>query len=308
MDIKTLIKKGCKYLKDKEFRFLVNSKLGLYNKMADEKYLKKMFKIRMQQDLDLINPKTFNEKLQWLKLHDRKPEYTTMVDKYKVREYIAKTIGEDYLIPLLGVYNNADEIDFDKLPNKFVLKCNHNSGGLCICKDKSKLNIEKVKKDLNKALKEDYYLTSREWPYKNVERKIICEQYMEDDDTQELRDYKFMCFDGKVEFSFVCSERFSDDGLKITFFDKDWNVLPFTRHYPKSKIKIEKPKNYYKMIKLAEGLSQNIPFVRVDFYEINGKIYFGELTFYPGSGIEAFEPKEWDYKFGELIDLQIDKK
>lgn len=305
MKTKTIITKLKKYIVSKKYRFLVKSKLGLYNKMPDDKYLKKLYKIKMGYDLDLENPKTFNEKLQWLKINDRKPEYTTMVDKYKVRKYIADKIGEQYLIPLLGVYDNANEIDFEKLPNKFVLKCNHNSGGVCICKDKSKFDINQARKELNKVLNQDYYLHGREWPYKNVERKIICEQYMEDDETQELRDYKFMCFNGKVECSFVCSERFSKDGLKVTFFDRNWNVLPFTRHYPKSEIKIAKPKKYDKMLELSEKLSQNIPFVRVDFYEKDGEIYFGELTFYPGSGMEEFDPVEWDYKFGDLLKISI---
>jgi len=305
MNLKKIVKKGWKYFKDKEFRFLVNSKVGLYNKMSDEKYLKKAFKIRMKQKLDLDNPKTFNEKLQWLKLNDRKPEYTNLVDKYKVREYIAKTIGEEYLIPLLGVYNNADEIDFEKLPNRFVLKCNHNSGGLCICKDKSKLNIEKVKKDLNKALKQDYYLTGREWPYKNVERKIICEQYMEDDETQELRDYKFMCFDGNVDSVMLCMDRKSGE-TKFYFFDKDWKLLKYNYrgiNAPKD-FTVQKPKCIDKMFKIAEVLSKGFPFMRVDLYCCNEKIYFGELTFFPESGMDPNLIKQTDEYFGNLIKIR----
>ena len=273
--------------------------------MPDEEYLRRKFKACMDQELNLENPQTFNEKLQWLKLYDRKPEYTMMVDKYKVREYIKEKLGEEYLIPLLGVWDDPDEIDFDALPDQFVLKCNHNSGlGMCICKDKSKLDIPKVKEELRKGLAQDYYLTGREWPYKNVPRKIICEKYMVDDDsTSELTDYKFMCFKGKVYCSFVCNERFSKDGLKVTFYDKKWAKMPFERHYKSSEAVIPKPFNYGKMIQLAEQLSAEIPFVRVDFYEINKKVYFGELTLFPGSGFEEFTPEEWDYKLGSMITL-----
>jgi hypothetical protein len=259
----------------------------------------------MKKELDFENPQTFNEKLQWLKLYDRKPEYTMMVDKYKVRDYIAEKLGEEYLIPLLGVWDDPDDIDFDALPNQFVLKCNHNSGtGMCICKNKSKLDIKKVKKELKKGLKENYYLTGREWPYKDVPRKVIAEKYMKDNSaTEELTDYKLMCFDGKVKCSFVCSERFSKSGLKVTFYDTDWKVMPFERHYPKSRNPIKKPYGYEKMVELAEKLSKNIPFVRVDFYEINGKIYFGELTFFPGTGLEEFTPFDWDKTLGSWIKL-----
>lgn len=286
--------------------------------MPDAPFLKLAYKSRMGKKLNLQNPQTFNEKLQWLKQYDRRPEYTMMVDKYKVRDYIADKLGEEYLIPLLGVWDDPDEIDFDALPNQFVLKCNHNSGlGMCICKDKSKLDVQKVKEELRKGLKQDYYLTGREWPYKDVPRKIICEKYMIDHSDHEmpdneenksgkndgLNDYKFMCFNGKVMCSFVCSDRFGDEGLKVTFFDKDWNVLPFERHYPKSQKPIPKPINYEKMIAFSEKLSQGIPFVRTDFYEIDRKLYFGEITFFPGSGFEEFTPESADEGLGNWIKL-----
>lgn len=299
-----MIKKIVRKLKRPKEILLCFSQFHIYDFISDKTYLRFKYWLNMDKKLDLKNPKTFNEKLQWLKLYNRKPEYTMMVDKYAVREYIKEKLGEEYLIPLLGVWDSSDDIDFDKLPNQFVLKCNHNSGlGMCICKDKSKLDIDKVKKELKKGLEEDYYLTSREWPYKDVPRKIIAEKYMEEKPNTELNDYKLMCFNGKVRCSFVCSERFSDDGLRVTFFDKDWNVMPFERHYPKSVNAIEKPKTYEKMVEFAEILSKDIPFVRVDFYEISGKLYFGELTFFPGSGYEEFEPEEWDYKLGNLIKL-----
>ena len=273
---------------------------------SDEAFLKMKYRLIMGKKLDLDNPKTFNEKLQWLKLHDRKPEYTMMVDKYAVREYIAEKLGEEYLIPLLGVWDDPDDIDFDALPDKFVLKCNHNSGtGMCICRDKSKLDIEKVKKELRKGLKQDYYLTGREWPYKNVKRKIIAEKFMMDDiHVNDLPDYKFFCFGGEPRIILVCSERFSKGGLRENFYDIDWNLLELQRPTHKNKDDIiEKPKNLGLMLDLAKKLSQNIEFSRIDFYEVNRKVFFGEITFFPASGFEEFTPEEWDYKIGEYIKL-----
>ena len=270
---------------------------------SDKIYLKCLYRIRMGYWPNFKNPQTFNEKLQWLKLYNRNPEYTVMADKVKVKEWVAKRIGEEYLIPTLGVWDNPDDIDFDTLPNQFVLKCNHNSGrGMYICKDKSKMDVDAVKKELRKGLSENYFLHGREWPYKNIPRKILAEKYMEDkNSTDGLKDYKLMCFDGKVYCSFVCSDRYSDEGLKVTFYDREWKRLPFERHYPSAKDDINMPVQYYNMVKLAEKLSKGIPFVRADFYEINGRLYFGELTFYPGSGMEEFSPELWDERLGKLI-------
>ena len=290
--------------KDSSARFSYLSKLGLYDWMPDAQYLKLKYKSVFGRELNLEKPKTYNEKLQWLKLNDRKPEYTRMVDKYLVRQYVAEVIGAEYLIPLLGVWDNPDKIDFDQLPDQFVLKCNHNSGlGMCICKDKSRLNLTETRAALQKGLKENYYIRHREWPYKDVPRKIIAEKYMSDGENEELNDYKLMCFNGTVKMSFVCSNRFNSEGLNVTFYDEKWNRLPFERHYPASATEIEKPVSYEEMVRLAEQLAQNIPFVRVDFYEIEGKPYFGEMTFFPGSGFEEFEPMEWDYKIGEMLEL-----
>lgn len=275
----------------------------LFSFLSDEKYLKLLYRMHIGKKLNLSNPQTFNEKLQWLKLNNQKDEYTMMVDKYLVREYIKRTIGEEYLIPLIGVWDKPEEIDFDSLPSRFVLKCNHNSGtGMCICKDKRKLDYEKVKSDLKKGLAENYDKYNREWPYKNVRRKIICEEYMEDENG-ELKDYKFMAFNGEVKCSFVGSDRFSPEGLHITFYDNDWNIMPFERHYPCSNSPLPCPECFEEMKKLAAKLSKNIPFIRVDFYEIQGKVYFGELTFFPGSGFEEFTPNSWDYELGSWIDL-----
>lgn len=274
--------------------------------LPDDKYLKYRYRIQLGKKLDLDNPKTFNEKMQWLKLHDRNPKYIKMVDKYEAKKYVSEIIGDEYIIPTIGIYDSFDEIDFNNLPNKFVMKCTHDSGCIIICKDKKKLDIEQAKQKFNKGLKRNYYFGGREWPYKELKPRIIIEEYMNDGINEQLNDYKLMCFNGKVESCFVCSERNNKkDGLAVTFFDKKWNKMPFKRHYRNSNKEIKKPINYNKMIELAEILSNGIPFLRVDFYEIKGKIYFGELTFYPGSGFEEFSPEEWDYKLGEMIDISM---
>ncbi|PEB46638.1 glycosyl transferase [Bacillus thuringiensis] len=276
----------------------------MFRAIPDANYLQLKYKLIMGRKLNLKNPKTFNEKLQWLKLNDRRAEYTMLVDKYEVRQYIKETIGEEYLIPLLGVYNNFDEIDFDVLPNKFVLKPNHTSGDVFICRDKSKINYRELKSEVDKWLQREYYWLHREWPYKNVKPKIVCEKYMVDESGVDLKDYKFMSFNGEVRCSFVGLNRQSETGLNIDFYDLEWKLMPFERHYPNSGIKLEKPQNYKKMIEFAELLSRELPFVRVDFYEINGKVYFGELTFYPGSGFEEFTPESYDELLGSWIDLK----
>ena len=314
MNTSNTIGKVLRYMSDSDYRFLVNAgKFGFYQNLSDEVYIKRKFKAMMGYELDLEHPQTFNEKLQWLKLYDRNPAYTKMVDKYEAKKYVAGVIGDQYIIPTLGVWDSFDEIDFNALPDRFVLKCTHDSGGIVICKSKKDLDMAAARKKLEKSLKNDFYLSGREWPYKNVKRRIIAEKYMEDDSRADagdtdLMDYKFMCFDGKVKCSFVCSERYSGEGLKVTFFDPDWKKLPFERHYPASKRDIPKPKSYDLMVELAERLSDAIPFVRVDFYDINGEVFFGELTFYPGGGFEEFSPLEGDYTLGSWLTLPREKR
>lgn len=277
---------------------------GLLNWVPDELFLRIKYWACLGKKLNLDNPKTFNEKLQWLKINDRKPEYSIMVDKYEIKKVVGDKIGEQYIIPTLGVWDRFEDIDFEEMPEQFVLKCTHDSGGIAICLDKKNFDIEKARRKINRSLKKNYYNQSREWPYKNVKPRIIAEQYIEDTATKELRDYKIMCFNGKAKCSFVCTDRYSSDGLKVTFFDRNWNKMPFERHYPSSDIAIEQPQNYSLMIEIAEKLSSNIPFSRIDFYEVNGKVYFGEITFYPGSGFEEFTPINWDYTLGEWLKIQ----
>jgi len=269
----------------------------------DKKYIHFLWKYRMDYPLNLDNPRTYNEKLQWLKLYNQDSIYTKMVDKNLVKKYVSNIIGEEYIIPTLNLWDNVDSIDFDSLPNQFVLKCTHDSGGLVICKDKSKLDIVKAKEKIQKSLNTDFYLLAREWPYKNVERKILAEQYMEDQETKELRDYKFFCFNGSPKFLFIATGRQTQNEPYFDFFDMEFNHLPFRHGHPNAPSLPQKPKNFELMKTLAKELSKGLTHIRVDLYEINGKVYFGELTFFHHSGMVPFEPQEWDYKLGEMIKL-----
>ena len=273
---------------------------GLYTCILPDKiYIKKLYEKRTGQKLNLKNPKTFNEKCNWLKLYNRRPEYTIMVDKYKAREYIAEKIGEQYLVPLLGVWDSPDEIDFDALPNEFVLKCNHDNG-VIICRDKSKLDIEKTKKELAARLSRDYYKKLREWPYKNVPRKIICEKFMENTNNEELYDYKLLCFNGKVRIVEINSERFSGC-CKEDHFDINWNHIDVTGK-PSSGKELEKPLFFDEMVSIAELFAHNIAFLRVDFNYWNNKLYLGEFTFFYGGSMKPFK-EPWESNFGDWIEL-----
>ena len=303
-----IIKCVIKFFNDPVFRFNVFSFAGLYDNIADDKYLKNKFKVFMGKELNLDAPETFNEKIQWLKIYDRKPGHIVMADKYRAREHVAMAIGQEYLIPLIGVWDKPEDIDFNQLPNQFVLKCNHNSGeGMYICKNKSALkstDIIKIRNALNKGLKQDYYKGGREWPYRDISRKIICEKYMEDNETKELRDYKFFCFNGKVKCFKVDFDRFATH--RANYYNPSGKILTCGEVIcpPDFQRDIKMPKNLKQMVNLAERLSANEPFLRVDFYEVNGQIYFGELTFFPASGFGKFVEEEWDYTLGEWLKLK----
>lgn len=279
-------------------------KVHLFDKMPDRQYLKILYRCTMGKKLNLENPQTYNEKLQWLKLYDRKDIYTVMVGKHTAKDYVANIIGGEYIIPTIGIWDSFDEIDFDALPEQFVLKCTHDSGGLVICSDKSKLDKDAARKRIEQCLKADFYAYGREWPYKNVERKIIAEKYMVDESGTELKDYKFFCFDGEVKAMFIASDRSNPkEETKFDFFDRDFNHLPFTNGHPNAEGEIKKPQGFDKMVELAEKLSKGLPQARIDFYDIYGQVYFGEITFFHWSGITPFDPEEWDYTFGSWIKL-----
>lgn len=277
---------------------------GGFRSLEDKKFLQNMYKWKFGRELDLDNPKRYNEKLQWLKLYNRNPLYTKLVDKYAVKEYVAEKIGEDHVIPTIGCWEHFDEINFDELPDQFVLKCTHDSGGLVICKDKSKLDRNKARSIINKALGRNYYWIGREWPYKDVKPRIIAEKYLEDKKNERLYDYKFLTFNGGVKAMYVWSDRHKSlDEMKLDFFDTDFNHLPLQKGYPNSDVKIQKPVHFEEMKEFAEKLSEGIPHVRADFYEVEGKVYFGELTFYDYSGFVGFTPDKWDKRFGDWITL-----
>ncbi len=277
---------------NKKFAFILN----------DAEYISQRFQYFIGYRPNLDKPRTFNEKLQWLKLYDYRKEYTQLVDKYLVRQYVKERIGDEYLAPMLGIWNRFEEIDFEKLPEKFVLKCTHDSGSMVVCKNREKFQKEKVQRYLESRLQMNYFWVGREKPYKDVERKIIAEKFLEGKNGK-LIDYKFLCANGKTKYIFTCSDRNTENGLHVNFYRTDWSPLPFERHYPKQKREIEKPVQLEEMIGLAEKLAEGIKFVRVDFYLIDEKIYFSELTFYPGGGVEEFTPEEWDYELGKIIEI-----
>lgn len=276
----------------------------LLKMIPDEPYLKICYLLKTHKKLDLKNPQTFNEKLQWLKLNNRKPEYTMMVDKYRVREYIRERIGEEYLIPLVkgGVWKSADEIDFEMLPEQFVLKCNHDSGSIVICRDKKHFEPDITRKKLKECLQHNFWYLGREWPYKNVTPCIIAEKYMVDESEKELKDYKVFNFHGKPKIIQVDYGRFQEH--KRNLYSADWNYMDAALEYPTNKkVIIDRPETLETMLKLSERLSAGIPFLRTDFYVIGDKIYFGELTFFPGSGFEKFIPEEMNVELGKFIML-----
>lgn len=315
MNIKHIVKKGIQYLFDSDYRFLFNATKGRYNNMSDKEYISRIYEAKLHKKMQWDNPVTFNEKLQWLKIYDHRPIYTILVDKFLAREYVAKKIGEQYLIPLLGVWDKAEEIDFQELPDQFVLKCNHNSGtGMVICTDKNKLNYDKVIAGLNAGLAQDYYQFGREWPYKNVKRKIIAEKYLVDSnvtkhsklDSLGLIDYKFYCFNGEPKFLYTGYANIVD-GKKndyLSFRNIDWSIAEFGRDdHDQIPFEFDKPVNFEEMIDIARVLAEGIPFVRVDLYCIDGHIFFSEFTLYPGSGYGIFQPEKFERLFGSWINL-----
>lgn len=300
------MRKGVKYFNNPSALVI-----KLFHKVAailpDKIYIRIQYRLYTGKILNLDNPQRFTEKIQWLKLNNRRPEYTSLVDKITVKDYVAAKLGKEYIIPTLGVWNNADKIDYSVLPDQFVLKTNHSGGnsGVVICKNKSQFDKTSAKRRLNKSLKrDDIYKSFREYPYKNIERRIFAEAYMQNENDTELVDYKFYCFNGRAEYCQVIANRRTKE--TIDFFDRDWTHMPFYGLNPKcgpAAKPAAKPAAYDEMLRIADVLSSEIPFLRVDLYYINGNVYFGELTFFPASGLGRFTPDEWDYKLGEILKL-----
>ena len=280
---------------------------GLY---SDRLYLRLFYFFQMGQVLHLKKPRKFTEKIQWLKLYDRKTEYTMMVDKILVKEYVSQKLSKDIVVPLLAVYDSVQDIDIEKLPNQFVLKTNHSGGntGVVVCKNRAEFNFEEAKSKLRSSLAGcSGYNVYLEWPYKDVERKIFAEEYLEDE-TGGLMDYKFMCFNGEPKFVHICPDRNTGGQIHFDYYDLEWNKLPFTIEHPNSDVIVPQPKSFNKMLEYAKILSAGIPLSRIDFYEVKGKPYFGEITFYPYSGLEKFDKEEWNLKLGNWINLDAVRK
>lgn len=274
------------------------------NRIPDKIFLKFQYRKIFGKNLDLKNPRTFNEKLQWLKLYDRRPEYTTMVDKYKVKEYVADIIGDKYIIPTLGVWNSFNEINFDELPCQFVLKCTHDSGGIVICKDKNEFDKIAAKRIIEKSLSQNWYWVGREWPYKNVQPRIIAEQYLTDESNEQLKDYKIFNFDGEPKLIEVDYDRFIEH--KRNLYSTSWNYIDATIQFPTDpEHEIRKPSRLEEMLELAKKLSAGIPHLRTDFYIVKDSVYFGELTFSHGSGFEQFLPKAFEDEFSSWLKLPV---
>lgn len=288
------------------FKYLAHK--GYLNWLDDRHYLMGLYRGFMGCKLNLNNPSTFNEKLQWLKLYDHNQNYTMLVDKYLAKEKVASIIGEEYIVPTLGVWDNVEDINFDMLPDKFVLKTTHDSGGVIICKDKKTLDVNNVKKLLHNSLNRDYYLLYREWPYKNVQHRIICEEYL-DNNGHQPDDYKILCFNGKPNNTMVCVDR-ETGTTKYYFFDNSWNLIRCNGWGMKAPdgFTLPRPENLDEMLSIASKLSRNIPTVRVDLYNINGKVYFGELTFFPDSGFDSRITKSCDLEFGAQVNLDVVRK
>ena len=303
MNIISKTKKIGRLISDRDYRFIILSNLGLTAHVPGEKFLKRRYRLEMGRELDLQMPRTYTEKLQWLKLYDHRPEYTTMVDKYAVKQYVAEKIGPEYVVPLLGVWDRAEDVDFDALPQQFVLKTTHDSGSYIVCTDKSKLDIPAARKKLAKFLKRKYYACNREWPYKNVRPRIIAEQYMVDSRCGELRDYKFFTFGGVPKILYIAQGRGKGEPTVADFFDMDFGHLDFTIDHDMAPVPPEKPLCFEEMKRLAAVLSEGTPQLRVDFYEVDGKVYFGEMTFFHCSGMAAFHPEQWDRTFGDWVRL-----
>jgi len=297
-----------KYLHPKKYLRIAKEKLHdwfWYYMLPDSIYLKIRYKQVFGKKLNLKNPQTFNEKIQWLKLHDRRPEYHNMVDKYEVKDLIAKIIGEEYVIKTLGVWDKYDDVDFDSLPEQFVLKCTHDSASITICTDKSNFDKSKHKWKYDDVfMNRDYYhYENKQWVYKGIKPRIIAEELLQDDKYDSLADYKFNCFNGKVKCVYVMVNRFTN--FKMCVCDANYSLLPFVNNHKTSECRIECPENFELMKKLAEKIARFIdnPYVRVDFYEVKGKVYFGEITFNPDGGMGYFDPEEWNYTLGSWMDL-----
>ena len=297
------IEKKCDLMYSKIIRIIENGfRIHVF---SDKQFIQAEYFATFRKRINWLAPRTFNEKIQWLKINDRKPIYEKLVDKYEVKAYIENKIGSKYVIPTYGVWKKYEDIDFGELPNSFVLKCTHDSGSVFVCKNKDALNEDECKKTIKDSLSRNFYYVGREWPYKNIRPRVLAEAYLLDTAIEDdLSDYKIHCFNGEPKFILVCKDRFSENGFQETFFDLNWNVLDVKRPNRQLCNPVpEKPKLLDEMIEISKELSKEIPFVRIDLYETGNHLYFGEMTFYPASGFVQFEPEEYDDIFGRWLNI-----
>ena len=286
----------------KRFLRMVISELLASRIFSDKASIKLKYRFLMKRKLNLKEPKTFNEKLNWIKLYYRKPIMTTMVDKYEVKKLVSNLIGEEYVIPSIAIYDKWDDIEFDKLEAPFVLKTTHSSGVIAVVKDKETFDYETTKKKFNKSLRQNYFYSCREWPYKNVKPRIIVEKFIKDSKEDNLPVYKFFCFNGEP-YLVQTIKHDKTTYETIDYFDMDWKRLDLRQNFNNSEVPLDRPNNFEEMKELASKLSSGFPFVRVDLYSVDGKIYFSEFTFFSDAGYQRFYPDEWDLKLGEKIVL-----
>ena len=308
MKIRRMVRGAFNFLFDSGYRFCyLADKKGKYHDKPDEEYLRRKFIAKLGYPLNLREPTTFNEKLQWLKLHDRNPIYTEMVDKYQAKKYYA-FIGEQHIIPTLGIWERFDEIDFDRLPNQFVLKCTHDSGGVVLVRDKRTFDRSEAREKLERHLKREYYWIGREWPYKDVRPRILAEPLLQPADGRELVEYKILCSYGEPKLTMVCKGKAHSDMRTISVYDMDFNMIPVDTTYPRAKTPEPKPAQFEEMLRISRQLSQDLPFLRADMYLCDGQVFLGELTLYHSSGFCRFDPPYYDTLFGEMIDIERARK
>ena len=273
----------------------------LFGKVIEDRlYIQIIYYLSFGRKIDLDKPRSFNEKMNWLKLYNRVPLYTILADKYEVKAFVAKIIGEEFVVENYGVYDTWEDIDFDKLPDQFVIKGTHDSGGAFVCRNKARFDCNRVKRRIEKNLKKNYYFPLREWPYMNIKPRIIIDKFLDDGTGSELRDYKFYCFNGIPKYIY---NTIKGNNIYENFYDMDFNPININHGFPRHQPEFEKPKNFELMKKLASKLSFGLPFVRVDFFEVDNKVYFGEFTFYDWGGMRPFESYEQDLFLGDLLEL-----
>lgn len=306
--MKKLLRRFFLNLKNPEYTINYIKSNGKFDNLTDRRYLELLFKKNTGYALNLEQPRTFNEKLQWLKLYNRNPLYSNLVDKYEVRKYVTEKIGSQYLNTIYGVYKNFEEINFKELPDQFVLKPTHTSGDYFICKNKNMINYKKLKSDVDRWMERNYFQLHREWPYKNAEPRIISEKLLIQENSEELRDYRLFCFNGEPKFIAVDFSITDKNKTRRNLYDLNWDLMDATISYPRElEIEVEQPEKLDELIEISRKLAKGIPHARIDFYIIKNQIIFGEITFFHQAGMGTIKPHSFDLQMGEWININSKK-